>query len=177
MNLRVRTADETPSRPDSYVAGRVVKVPYGDSFPVVQVLGKMPKPPSRHNYALVDKVVVEPNEERPERIQIWGTFAIGNEDGSFSAPQGGYLYFADPMGQRMLTSSSSWKQWRTVEGTGRMLLFHFFHGASGDVLRVRRADEPVENPYPYAQIATAAFPIRTDTSYKPIRLLLELRGN
>jgi hypothetical protein len=29
-------------------------------------------------YAVVDKVVLEPNEQAPTQIQLWGTFAYGD---------------------------------------------------------------------------------------------------
>ena len=50
-------------------------------------------------FAVVEKVVFEPNEQAPERIQLWGAFAFvaGGIQGSFTAPpQRGYLYFSIP---------------------------------------------------------------------------------
>src|SRR5438034_6084567 len=45
-------------------------------------------------YALVDKVVFEPNETNPERIQIWGGFAIAEGYGyTYKNAQRGYLYY------------------------------------------------------------------------------------
>src|ERR1044072_3600220 len=43
-------------------------------------------------YALVDKVVFEPNETSPERIQIWGAFAIAEGNGdTYRNAERGYL--------------------------------------------------------------------------------------
>jgi|KBSMisStandDraft_5_1062788.scaffolds.fasta_scaffold13364_5 hypothetical protein len=45
-------------------------------------------------YALVDRVVLEPNEDAPKRIQIWGTFAVEKlpYSSTYSDPEKGYLY-------------------------------------------------------------------------------------
>src|SRR6185436_5959383 len=48
-------------------------------------------------YGIVEKVVFEPNEQSPERIQVWGAFAYvdgaGAQSLTISAPKKGYLYF------------------------------------------------------------------------------------
>ena len=52
-------------------------------------------------YALVEKTVLEPTAAAPERVQIWGAFAVAvKANGSeYSEPQRGYLYFECPQGQ------------------------------------------------------------------------------
>jgi hypothetical protein len=44
-------------------------------------------------YMVIDKVVFEPNENAPTRVQIWGTFSL-REGNSYESPVGGYLYYA-----------------------------------------------------------------------------------
>lgn len=44
-------------------------------------------------YALIDKVVMEPNADNPERIQIFGVFSIATDKQVFQPAQRGYLYF------------------------------------------------------------------------------------
>ena len=46
-------------------------------------------------YAIVDKVVFEPDEKSPERIRIWGVFVVPvlMSSGHYKEPQRGYLYF------------------------------------------------------------------------------------
>src|SRR5262245_64264548 len=45
-------------------------------------------------YALVDKVVLEPNEAAPERIQIWGAFSLATGRGeTYESPVRGYMYY------------------------------------------------------------------------------------
>ena len=53
-------------------------------------------------YGIVEKVIFEPNERSPERIQIWGAFAFVDggvgQTATISRPQRGYLYFTLPPG-------------------------------------------------------------------------------
>ena len=49
-------------------------------------------------YGIVDKVVFEPDDRAPERVQVWGAFAYVDDrpGGPVSAARRGYLYFALP---------------------------------------------------------------------------------
>src|SRR5438552_4109754 len=53
-------------------------------------------------YAIIENVIFEPSEEAPERIQIWGAFAVVDggltRPGATSKPLRGYLYFKLPDG-------------------------------------------------------------------------------
>ena len=44
-------------------------------------------------YAMVDRVVFEPNENAPTRIQIWGTFSLSKTrySANYAEPEKGYL--------------------------------------------------------------------------------------
>jgi hypothetical protein len=54
-------------------------------------------------YALADKVALEPNADKPERIRISGVFITVEERSDvYSAPQRGYLYFGLPRGNEEL---------------------------------------------------------------------------
>ena len=46
-------------------------------------------------YALIDRVVLEPSDAQPERIQIWGafSFAMRQFGDQYSPPVRGYLYY------------------------------------------------------------------------------------
>ena len=46
-------------------------------------------------YARIDRVVLEPNADSPERIQLWGVFSMAkpNDRNDYLAPARGYLYF------------------------------------------------------------------------------------
>src|SRR5256884_7174600 len=45
-------------------------------------------------YALIDKVTLEPNDDRPQRIVIYGVFSTAGN--TYSEPQRGYLCFTLP---------------------------------------------------------------------------------
>src|SRR5215211_7092787 len=50
-------------------------------------------------FARIDRVVLEPNENAPERIQLWGSFCLADpkdRDG-YLAPEKGYLYYKLPV--------------------------------------------------------------------------------
>src|SRR5437867_3353521 len=46
-------------------------------------------------YARIEKVVLEPNPDSPETIQIWGVFSMAkpNSNNEYLPPARGYLYF------------------------------------------------------------------------------------
>src|SRR6516162_7268838 len=81
-------------------------------------------------YALVDKVVLEPNDSAPERIQIWGTFMLadGNRGDALLPPQRGYMYFTlPPIGPGTASQQSAtkaeWNDLKKIAGTGQPVGF------------------------------------------------------
>jgi hypothetical protein len=71
-------------------------------------------------YALVDKVVLEPNAQSPERIQIWGVFILFKEKSrnEYDPPVRGYLYFSLPKEKQETRSTISLAQpdWDRQDG-------------------------------------------------------------
>src|SRR5579862_7058095 len=58
-------------------------------------------------YGIVEKVVLEPSEKAPERIEIWGAFAF--YDGrrySVTEAKRGYLYFKFPQSAEDVTKTA-----------------------------------------------------------------------
>ena len=51
-------------------------------------------------YAIVENVVMEPNDATPDRIQVWGVFMLESspQSSSYGSPQRGYLYYKLPSG-------------------------------------------------------------------------------
>jgi len=98
-------------------------------------------------YAVIEKVVFEPAQGQPERVQIWGAFATAetrnNDD--YSAPQKGYLYFSCPPAQ-LTTCRNEWADLQAVAGKGAGVGFGARHLANG---RVRGATDKPESPDPY----------------------------
>ena len=78
-------------------------------------------------YALVDKVIFEPNEQSPERIQIWGSIATSRDP---AAAKRGYLYFRAPFPNDLRAAAlKEWKDLKAVAGSGQAVAFgqHYFY--------------------------------------------------
>jgi hypothetical protein len=108
-------------------------------------------------YAIVDRVVLEPNEQSPERIQVWGTFSATRDTG---AAKRGYLYFRAPYPQEFRDAAlKEWKDLKAVAGSGQAVAFgqQFFYvnqTAVADAYikalpRVRPASENPSSPDGY----------------------------
>jgi len=97
-------------------------------------------------YALVDKVALEPNADKPERIRISGVFITAEERSDvYSAPQSGYLYFGLPRGNDEL-ARREWADLKSVAGTRQVVGL----GSSwGPKVRVRKPDEEAKSPDDY----------------------------
>jgi len=85
-------------------------------------------------YGIVEKVVFEPAELAPERVQVWGAFAYadgaGEGYGPVSAARRGYLYFRLPDVTAGMTSMATidtirteWADLKAVAGTGQAVAF------------------------------------------------------
>ena len=98
-------------------------------------------------YAIVDKVVVEPSSGPPQRIQIWGAFALAQPDhpDDYGAAQRGYLYFTCPQGQAEVCRSE-WSDVQSVAGKSTGVGFGARRLNNG---RVRKADEKPGSPDEY----------------------------
>lgn len=98
-------------------------------------------------YAVVEKVVLEPADTAPERIQIWGAFALADEkSGSTYGPaQRGYMYYTCPQGKESICRKE-WADLKSVAGTATGVGFGKRWDAAG---KVRKADEKASSPEPY----------------------------
>jgi hypothetical protein len=79
-------------------------------------------------YGIVERVVFEPSEQSPERIRVFGAFAL--VDGGVSNPLGataatrGYLYFSLPEdGTLQQAARAEWADLKAVAGTGQAVGF------------------------------------------------------
>jgi hypothetical protein len=112
-------------------------------------------------YALVEKVVIEPNESKPERIQIWGSFSLQtdpkNYPDRYSAAQRGYLYYrmdhsscsnADCISRLDTATRTMWSDLKKVAGTGQAVGFGGLwpFSEAREVGRVRKADDKSTSP-------------------------------
>jgi hypothetical protein len=47
----------------------------------------------------VEKIVFEPNEKAPTRVQIWGSFVLCKDNSTYGTPIAGYLYYTVEAGK------------------------------------------------------------------------------
>ena len=99
-------------------------------------------------YAIVQKVVFEPNDAAPKRIQVWGIFSLadGKSGNGYLPPQRGYLYFALPPGQPDSIALAEWSDLKMVAGTESVITFAERPSWNG---HVRKATDKPESPEPY----------------------------
>jgi hypothetical protein len=81
-------------------------------------------------YAIVERVVFEPNESAAERVQVWGAFAYADGGparlGAASPARKGYMYFQlDPNASpaQRNTVRTEWADLKAVAGTGQAVAF------------------------------------------------------
>jgi hypothetical protein len=98
-------------------------------------------------YCLADKVVFEPNDTEPQRVQIWGAFLMtdGRAGGAYAAAARGYLYYTCPSGKDA-ACLNEWADLKSVTGTGQAVGFGARFQANG---RVRKTTEAVASPDAY----------------------------
>src|SRR3989442_335379 len=122
-------------------------------------------------YALVDKVVFEPNETSPERVQVWGAFAIAEGYGyTYKKAERGYLYYklnAD----KANACRNEWSDLKSVAGTGQIVAFG---GRYTDKGTLRKKDAKAENPDVYP-VAMGLTKVKEERDYEPLKQLAKLR--
>ena len=122
-------------------------------------------------YALVDKVVFEPNETNPERIQVWGAFAIAEGYGyTYKNAERGYLYYK-ANSEKPTACRNEWTDLKTVAGTGQIVAFGSRYGEKG---KLRKKDTKAENPDVYP-IAMGLTKVKERDDYEPLKQLAKLR--
>ena len=129
-------------------------------------------------YGIIDKVVFEPNEKSPERIQVWGAFAYvdggANRDLGVSPAKRGYLYFKLPE-NGSATEAMAQKEWadlKSTAGTGQCLGLGSRYQEKGTV-RDEAAKPKDPDTYPVALGLTKV----NGKTYKPIKELIELSAS
>jgi hypothetical protein len=98
-------------------------------------------------YAVIEKVVLEPSEAAPERIQIRGAFALsdGKRGSGYGEAQRGYLYYSCPAAQ-LATCRREWADLQSVAGKNIGVGFGGRYLATG---RIRKTDEAPASPDVY----------------------------
>jgi hypothetical protein len=138
-------------------------------------------------YALIDKVVLEPNADHPERILIYGVFSIRTDTkATFEAPQRGYLYYALPAGERNLILTE-WSDLKAAAGTHTVIAFggtsfadYIDDGKGGHrppayhPPSLHKTGDKPESPDIY-ETGAGLSKVRSDTDYGPVKALLEFK--
>ena len=122
-------------------------------------------------YARVDKVVLEPSPNAPDRIQIWGVFALARPDdpNAYLPPARGYLYFVVTGNTK--TARKEWADLQAVAGTGQIVAF----GSRFEIKpRLRRATERVGQPDRYV-VSSGLTKVRGRTDYPVVRALVDFK--
>lgn len=100
-------------------------------------------------YAIVENVVMEPNDTAPDRIQVWGVFMLESspQSSSYGSPQRGYLYYKLPSNNDAKATRAIWTDLKKFAGTG--MTIGFGSGSKADSTgagRVRKVTETPANP-------------------------------
>jgi len=122
-------------------------------------------------YALVEKVVLEPSADAPERAQVWGAFAVarlGRGD-RYEAARWGYFDFALPEEQAE-KARKEWKDLAAKAGSGEVVTFGNRYRQEG--VRVRAPDEARGEATPYP-LGLGLSRVR-NAAYGPIAQLMAL---
>jgi hypothetical protein len=125
------------------------------------------------SYALIDKVVLEPNSDAPLRIQVWGafTFAKVGDGDTYLAPSRGYLYYCTVKGKEDVCRKE-WKDMKKIAGTGEVIGLGSRYNLA-TLGTVRDAREKAEKPDPYP-LGMGLVRVRRGTDYQPVRNLVAL---
>ncbi len=96
--------------------------------------------------ALIDRVVLEPGDKAPERVQIWGVFALAERSNpnTYQAPERGYLYYT--LGADERTVLAEWNDLKSLAGSNQPVGFSNRYTSRA---RVRPASEKPANPDQY----------------------------
>ena len=124
-------------------------------------------------YAFVDRVVFEPSETAPERIQVWGGFALAkteNRNDYYDAERG-CLYFKLRPGDEEVCKKE-WADLKSVAGTGQIVAFG--SRPENKAITLRKTDAKVEKPdvYPKGWGMNKVQP----RNYAPLNQLTKLQG-
>ena len=109
-------------------------------------------------YALIDRVVFEPDASNPQRVQIWGVFALPDLNAgpnSYTTAQRGYLYYT--AGSANPKAKTEWSDLQSIAGKGETVGFGGRHEKNG---RVRKASEAPGDPdtYPRSYVGVVKMP-------------------
>jgi hypothetical protein len=122
-------------------------------------------------YVVVDKVVLEPSEGAPTRVQLWGTFVLASSRGgsAYGHPQYGYFYYSAVSGQEDVCRRE-WDDFKKAAGTAEVIGFgHSYYRKGLGQLRGHGEEVKSPDPYPLGQGLTK---VTRGPDYPPLKNLL-----
>lgn len=99
-------------------------------------------------YAIVEKVIFEPSEAAPQRVQVWGVFSLADTargGNYYTKPQHGYLYYSLPAGKEAI-AQREWTDMKAMAGTGQGIAFLARYSPLG---KIRLDSEKPSSPDAY----------------------------
>jgi len=119
-------------------------------------------------YAVVDKVVFEPSADQPERVQLWGAFAVAsrNDNDAYDEVRRGYLYFAAADSKAL--ARREWNDLKALAGSKKIAAFGSRFDQS---VRVRGENEKPQSPDRYV-MGIGVQAVQADRDYAPIKALV-----
>ena len=124
-------------------------------------------------YGFVDRVVLEPSETAPERIQVWGGFALAKTENrdDYQDAERGCLYFKLRPGDEAVCKKE-WADLKSVAGTGQLVAFGSRNPTN--VITLRKTESKLEKPdvYPKGWGMTKVQP----RDYSPLNQLIKLQA-
>lgn len=120
-------------------------------------------------YAVLERVEFEPNAAQPERVRLFGWFALSDVSSrEYKEPQHGWLCYSLPADKKDLCRRE-WKDMEDVAGSGKCLAFGIRRRELGKVAESKDKLSPVEYT-----VAGGLFAIRSDTEYEVIKNLVTI---
>lgn len=121
-------------------------------------------------YAVLERVELEPNAAQPERVKLYGWFALANRTSrEYNEPEHGWLYYSLKDGKEELCRRE-WKDLEKLAGNGKCVAFGGRYNELGKVVQKKdRLDTVLEYP-----IAAGLFKVRTDTGSDLVRGLITI---
>jgi hypothetical protein len=119
-------------------------------------------------YGVIDKVVFEPNADKPERVQLWGSFAVAtrHDNDAYDEVRRGYLYFTAADSKEL--ARKEWNDLKALAGSKRIAAFSSRFGQS---VHVRAESETPQAPDAYV-LGIGVQTVRADRDYPPIKALV-----
>jgi hypothetical protein len=128
-------------------------------------------------YAYVDRVVLEPSDTAPERIQVWGGFALAKDTPTrmeYHNAEAGYLYFKLRPGDEEICK----KEWADLKSVaGKQQIVAFGSRDTNPPPTIRKTSAKPENPDVYPKGWGMTKVDRGQTwSRAPIKQLSDMAG-